>query len=147
MTNGLQLTLQQLMADWLANDPYFVDVPIITEFSKDIASDINQALGYLTAGGTAKAGICIVIVTPTADTLSVDTAGPYFDKIRMVARVICAQNFAKGGQRIHAADQRGSTSLVHAATWPRPTCQRASSGAPFGAARSSSAPGRGRVTA
>src|SRR6266481_3234078 len=88
MTNGLQLTLQQLMADWLANDPYFVDVPIITEFSKDIASDINQALGYLTAGGTAKAGICIVIVTPTADTLSVDTAGPYFDKIRMVARVI-----------------------------------------------------------
>jgi hypothetical protein len=88
MTNGLQLTLQQLMADWLANDPYFVDVPIITEFSKDIASDINEALGALTGGGTNKAGICVVLVTPLAEANFADQPGPYFDKVKVVARVI-----------------------------------------------------------
>jgi hypothetical protein len=88
MTNGLQLTLQQLMADWLANDPYFADVPVITEFSKDIASDINEALGVLTGGGTNKAGICIVLVTPLAEANFADQPGPYFDKVKVVARVI-----------------------------------------------------------
>ena len=88
MTNGLQLTLQQLMADWLANDPYFVDIPILTEFSKDIASDLNQALSVGLTGGTGKAGICLVIVTPLAQASFADQPGPYFDHIKMVARVI-----------------------------------------------------------
>jgi len=100
MTNGLQLTLQQLMADWLANDPYFVDIPIITEFAKDIQGEINVALGVETTGGTGKAGLCVVIVTPVADGEWKDLPGPYFSVVKLVARVIenvpINQNAASG---------------------------------------------------
>ena len=42
--------------------------------------------------------------------------------------------------------QAKAGSLVQALTWPRPSCQRASSGAPSPVASTSSASGRGRVT-
>src|SRR5260370_40324975 len=88
MTNGLQLTLQQLMADWLANDPYFVDIPILTEFSKDIASDLNQALSVGLTGGTGKPGLCLVIVTPLAQASFADQPRPYLPPIKNVAPLI-----------------------------------------------------------
>ncbi len=88
--------LQQIQADCasaLVADPYFANVPVLTQLLQDLGSRVDQALDSL--------GICVTVVVPVASVTCPNQPGPYFERIRIVARVtenvIANQNTGAGG--------------------------------------------------
>lgn len=62
-------------------DPYFADIPVITERLKDINAAIDRTVGV--AGG-----ICLVLVTPVASGVLQNVRGANFEDIKIVGRVL-----------------------------------------------------------
>lgn len=79
--------LQQECADRIVSDPLFANAPVITEKIKDILGSIAVALGPITKTG-GKSGLCIVLITPVANVNFANLSGPYFDDVRIMARVL-----------------------------------------------------------
>ena len=73
-------SIQQTVHDRLVADPFFTNIPVITENIGDIENAIQTAI--------AKLGVCAIVVTPTATTSFPDTLSPYFDNIRIIVRVV-----------------------------------------------------------
>jgi hypothetical protein len=72
-------------------DPYYADIPIVTERLKDIQGRIDKIVG--TAGG-----ICIILVTPTLGGQLANVTGANFTDIRFVARVLVDNNRNQTGK-------------------------------------------------
>ena len=79
--------LQQQCADRLQSDPLFAQVPVLTERIRDIQSEIDRALGPLNEQG-GKTGLVVILLTPTANVNFENVFGPFFDDIKIVARVV-----------------------------------------------------------
>ncbi len=79
--------LQVGSADILKSKPYFSDIPVISEKSKDIENEMSQALGVLTGSG-GKNGIAVIIITPALVVDYPNKSGPYFDSVDLRARVM-----------------------------------------------------------
>src|SRR3954468_8199403 len=62
-------------------DPYFSDIPVITERIKNIQGRIDQALGL-------GAGLCLVLVTPAVTGVLGNVPGANFTGIRVMGRVL-----------------------------------------------------------
>ncbi len=79
-------SIQQQVADQILAQPFFADIPVLVEHTKDIQSEYERALGptQVVAG---KNGVCVTIVTPTADCNYPEIQGPFFDEILVVALV------------------------------------------------------------
>jgi len=72
--------MQEVMVDRLQADPYFDDLTVLHQKKHDIQNEIDTAIASL--------GICVVIVTPSADIgKSRDVLPPYFDAIDFIVRV------------------------------------------------------------
>ena len=80
-------SIQQQCADRILADPMFAPVTVLTERIADIDSEIARALGPLN-GGTGKTGLVVVIRTPLATVHFENVFGPFFDDIKVIARVI-----------------------------------------------------------
>jgi hypothetical protein len=72
--------IQQGCADQLAATPYFSNVTIITEQTGDIENAIQTAL--------AKLGICVIVITPTANAAFPNYLKPYFNDIKIICRTV-----------------------------------------------------------
>ena len=88
--------LQQIQSDCanaLLADPFFATVPVLTQLLQDFGSQIDQALDSL--------GICVTIAVPVAHVLHPNQPGPYFERIKILARVVenvmVNQNTGAGG--------------------------------------------------
>jgi hypothetical protein len=88
--------LQQIQSDCagaLLADPWFANVPVLTQILQDPGSELDQALNNL--------GVCVTLVVPVATVAHPNQPGPYFERIRIVARVvenvIVNQNIGAGG--------------------------------------------------
>lgn len=68
--------LQQEIADRLAADPFFEQLPCLWELKKDIESEIEHAVSTIGGG--------LVVVTPTASVDSGNLPGPWYDDIGVV---------------------------------------------------------------
>lgn len=75
-------TLQQSVADHLSASPFFADanIAILTERIGNIEFSINSRVEAI--------GLCVIVVTPTANVTYGNAPGPYFDNIRIVCRVL-----------------------------------------------------------
>lgn len=78
--SGVLKAIQASVADRLLSDPYFENIPVITENIGDIETAIDEAVDRL--------GICMVVVTPGARVTNPNVAGPWFNKIPIVVRAI-----------------------------------------------------------
>lgn len=75
--------IQQMVADRLNADAYFVGppaIPVITENIGDIETAIQQAIAQL--------GVCAIVVTPTANAAFPNCFKPYFNDIKIVVRIV-----------------------------------------------------------
>jgi hypothetical protein len=88
--------LQQIQGDCagaLVADPFFANVPVLTERLQDPGSRVDLALNSL--------GACVSLATPVATVRRPNQPGPYFERVRIVARVVehvaVNQNTAAGG--------------------------------------------------
>src|SRR6185312_11259883 len=79
-------TIQQQCADRLLADPFFATVPVLTESIGDLDNEIAVALGPL-GGEGGKSGLVVVIRTPTANVHFGNVFGPFFDEIKIIARI------------------------------------------------------------
>jgi hypothetical protein len=79
-------SIQQQIADQLSAQPFFADIPVLVEHRADIQSEYERALGPVQVAG-GRNGVCITILTPTADCAHPEIAGPFFDDIIIVALV------------------------------------------------------------
>ena len=79
-------SLQQECADRLTALPYFAAVPVLVEHQRDYASEFQRALGPLNSAN-GRSGVCVVLLTPTADANWPEVGGPFFDEIPITARV------------------------------------------------------------
>jgi hypothetical protein len=103
---SLLTSLQQQCADRLLADPFFANVPVLTERIRDIESEIVRALGPLNEQG-GKTGLVAILLTPTANVNFENLFGPFFDDIRIVVRIIenvPINQDANTGTNIPAAD-------------------------------------------
>jgi hypothetical protein len=62
-------------------DPYFADIPVVTERLKDIQGRIDLIVGRSN-------GICLVLVTPTLGGRLVDVPGANYSDIGLIGRVL-----------------------------------------------------------
>ncbi len=86
---GLQLDI----ADRLLAEPYFSNVPVLSENLMDIDSQIEIAIAQL--------GVVVVVVTPTASVRKdQDYPGPYFEQINLVIQVSENVILNRGGDGI-----------------------------------------------
>lgn len=69
--------MQQGAADILAADPFFDDIPVITEKIKDIENQVDQAVGRI--------AVCCLVVTPVA-IISHGNMPVYFEPVNLVIR-------------------------------------------------------------
>ncbi|MCW5557736.1 MAG: chitobiase/beta-hexosaminidase C-terminal domain-containing protein, partial [Verrucomicrobiae bacterium] len=72
-------TLQQEIADRLAADPFFQDIPCLWELKRDIAREIDVAMSQIGAGA--------LVITPTASVESPNLPGPFYEDIGIVVQV------------------------------------------------------------
>lgn len=61
-------------------DPYFADVPVVTEGIKDFLSELDTKLAQIE-------GLCILLVTPTVGECLVNVQGANFAGIKLIARI------------------------------------------------------------
>lgn len=73
------LGLQARVQAKLEEDPWFVDIPVISDVRGDPISEMDQAI--------EKALICVVIQTPTANQRNGNITKPYFDDIRVILTI------------------------------------------------------------
>jgi hypothetical protein len=68
-------TFQHLVADTLLDDPWFQDIPIITQDKGDIDTLVNEALhaGAVVGNEARKAGLAIIVVTPEGENVQDDS--------------------------------------------------------------------------
>lgn len=76
--------IQQELADKALADPFFSDIPVLTERMKDIS--------YLVELAVKKTRRAVVVATPKADINFPDRLTPYFDDIRAIG--YCFENVA-----------------------------------------------------
>ena len=69
----------------LAADPAFDSVPVLTESLKDVESELLRALGPQTTGAS---GVVCIVITPKFKVSSPNVPGPWFDKVRLVVRIM-----------------------------------------------------------
>ena len=69
----------------LAADPAFDAVPVLTESLKDVESELLRALGPQTTGAS---GVVAIVITPKFKVSSPNVPGPWFDKVRLVVRIM-----------------------------------------------------------
>lgn len=81
------VSIQQQCADRILADPFFTNVPVLTERIKDLNAEIATALAPITGAG-GKSGLAVVVLTPTANVHFENVFGPFFDDIRITVRVI-----------------------------------------------------------
>jgi hypothetical protein len=74
--------IQKELADKALADPFFSDIPVLTEQMKDIA--------YLCELAVQKTRRAVVVTTPRADISYPDRLTPYFDDIRVIG--FCFEN-------------------------------------------------------
>ena len=100
-------SIQQECADILASDPYFSNIPIITEKIYDFENEITV--------NVAAIGICVVILTPTMSQ-SLQNVGAYFDEVAIdistIENVIVNQSATGTGKRALATAEYVHT-LMH----------------------------------
>lgn len=102
---GLLRQLRQQIADRLAADSYFEDIPVLTEDRGDVENEIARALGTLTETG-GKIGICAVVLTPFARIRTQELPGPYLDPLQLSVTIEenVLVNQATGGTQKHCSD-------------------------------------------
>jgi Chitobiase/beta-hexosaminidase C-terminal domain len=72
--------IQSLGANRLLSDvEFFAPISVVTEREKSLATVIDTALGQV--------GLCVAVLTPRFSVEHVNTPGPYFDDITIMARV------------------------------------------------------------
>ena len=82
MNQGILQELQDECAGYLASQPYFSAqpiIPIVAEREREIESAIQVAL--------TKIGVGVVLFMPQAERVSENIFPPYFEEIRVTARV------------------------------------------------------------
>jgi hypothetical protein len=84
--SGILNSIQQESADLLLADPFFEDIAVLTEHTKEIESEIARALGPLNERG-GKVGAVVVVLTPNANINFENVFGPFFDDIDLVVLV------------------------------------------------------------
>lgn len=72
-------TLQQEIADRLADDPFFQDIPVLWELKHDVANEVDRVTGTIGAG--------VIVVTPTASVENPNLPSPYYGDIGVVVQV------------------------------------------------------------
>ncbi len=78
--------LQEAVAAKLREQPFFCDVPVLTERLQDIQAQIDKALGTIANEG--KSGIFALVLTPTCKTGGCQTPGePYFDNVAVAVEI------------------------------------------------------------
>lgn len=98
------LELQQEIADKLMADPFFADVTIVTQKSKDLQSEIDQAI--------ARLGIAGLVVTPDAEVTNGNLPGPRLDPIRLILRFGETPTLNTAGPRALACAE-AAVALLH----------------------------------
>jgi len=79
-------TIQQEVADQIAADGFFLNIPVLVESLGDTASQIERALGPVNTQG-GKTGAVVVVTTPTANVSWPEVGGPFFDEIPITVLV------------------------------------------------------------
>lgn len=79
-------TIQQEVADQIAADGFFLNIPVLVESLGDAASQIERALGPANGQG-GKIGAVVVVTTPTANVSWPEVGGPFFDEIPIAVLV------------------------------------------------------------
>lgn len=78
-------------------DPYFADIPIVTERLKNIQGRIDEVVGRLN-------GICLILVTPGVKESMPNVPGAHFRGIGLVGRVLENTTINKTGKEaLHVA--------------------------------------------
>ena len=67
------LTFQQEVADRLLADPFFANIPVVTEILKDISGTINTAV--------ANCGLAVLVATPAAGKPFPNVSTPFWEDI------------------------------------------------------------------
>jgi hypothetical protein len=118
MTTGILDSIQQEIADLILADPFFEDIAVLTEHTKEIESEINRALGPLNERG-GKIGAVVIVLTPQAKISFKDVFGPFFDDIKVVALVSVnptVNNDASGTGKTASAIAEKVATVVHQQT-------------------------------
>ena len=79
-------TIQREVADQIAADGFFLNIPVLVESLGDSASQIERALGPVNTQG-GKVGAAVVVTTPTANVSWPEVGGPFFDEIPITVLV------------------------------------------------------------
>ena len=86
MNIGILESIQQECADRAASLPFFANIPVLTEHFRDFQFSYDKAVGTIEVTG-GKVGICVIILTPTANANWKEVGGPFFDEIPIVGLV------------------------------------------------------------
>jgi hypothetical protein len=66
MSESVLTQIQDDIADRLAADDYFSDIPVMSERKADLLNEITKSLGTITKKG-GKCGVCVVVLSPEAN--------------------------------------------------------------------------------
>lgn len=130
MSNSL-VDIQQDAAGRVAGDEYFVDIPVITDRAKEIATEINKALGLTTKKG-GKIGVCVIVRQPVAsDTHNNAPGGPMDVDVDFLVMENPVLNLSAGGtgkhalavaRRLHLLFKHYQAEGLHAGFLPQKPC-------------------------
>ena len=73
-------TFQSSVANRLSSQPFLAGVPIVVDSKKEIQTEIQTAI--------SKLGVCVIVVTPTASMSSPNAPAPYFERVKLILRVV-----------------------------------------------------------
>jgi hypothetical protein len=79
-------TIQQEVADEIAADGFFLNIPVLVETLGDAGSQMERALGPVNIQG-GKIGAVVIVTTPTANVSWPEVGGPFFDEIPITVLV------------------------------------------------------------
>ncbi len=80
-------TLQDELKALLKSKPFFSDILVLTENSKEMENEIAVQLGTLTPEG-GSIGVFVIIATPKCKVTRPNVPGPVFDDVTVLVRVI-----------------------------------------------------------
>lgn len=87
VTTGILEQMRQEIVDHLEAIPFFDTIAVLAEDKKDIASEINRALGLVASKG-GKCGAVVILMTVVAKPGKTEGWGPVFENILHVVRVL-----------------------------------------------------------
>ena len=96
--------IQKQAADVLRADPFFANIPVLTEDLREI--------DYLAQKAAEEIGLLVLVTTPSADIRYKDMSTPYFESIRLLVRVIEEVAVNKAQPTYVSAGEAGEAALA-----------------------------------